>query len=329
MHYGGQWNDHFLTKEQMDNGIGNTDVVGVIVTYNRLALLKETVGAVMGQTHPLRKTIIIDNHSTDGTAEYLASLGGNKAIETVRLATNTGGAGGFAEGIRRAALCSPGWIWVMDDDTVPAPDAVERMVPFMGCSGVGFLNSKVVWTDGSLHLMNLPGRIDDEARRKAALERLGLGEGCGAEPIEGASFVSLFVRGSLPREIGLPYKEFFIWSDDAEYTERITRHGYAGLLVEGSVATHKTAENYAAAIDTVPAAAAWKLYYGERNQSFMRRERKGALAFFFSQLNALRLHARKIRRRKLPKDEERKLLAACRKGLLAGFTFRPRVEYID
>ena len=95
------------------------------------------------------------------------------------------------------------------------------------------------------------------------------------------------------------------------------------------MATHKTAENYAAAIDTVPAAAAWKLYYGERNQSFMRRERKGALAFFFSQLNALRLHARKIRRRKLPKDEERKLLAACRKGLLAGFTFRPRVEYID
>ena len=200
MHYGGQWNDHFLTKEQMDNGIGNTDVVGVIVTYNRLALLKETVGAVMGQTHPLRKTIIIDNHSTDGTAEYLASIGGNNAIETVRLATNTGGAGGFAEGIRRAALCSPGWIWVMDDDTVPAPDAVERMVPFMGCNGVGFLNSKVVWTDGSLHLMNLPGRIDDEARRKAALERLGLVEGCGAEPIEGASFVSLFVRGSLPRE---------------------------------------------------------------------------------------------------------------------------------
>lgn len=312
-----------------DREAGRPRVVGVIVTYNRLRLLKETVEAVTGQTCPPLKTVIIDNHSTDGTAGYLASLGGSQAIEAVSLPANTGGAGGFAEGIRRAARYGADWIWVMDDDTVPAPDAVERMLPFMRCGGVGFLNSKVVWTDGSLHRMNLPGYITDEARRKAVLGRLGMAEGCGAEPIDGASFVSLFIRGSLPREIGLPYKEFFIWSDDAEYTERITAHGYAGLLVEGSVATHKTAENYEASLDTVPAAAAWKLYYGERNQSFMRRRRKGALQFFFSQLNAMRLHARRIRKRGLPPDEERKLVAASRRGLLAGFTFSPKVEYIE
>lgn len=318
-----------VTTKRMDNTASKANVICVVVTYNRLALLKETIGAVLGQTCQPRHTIVIDNHSTDGTADYLASLAGDARIETVRMDRNTGGAGGFSEGIRRAALMRPDWIWVMDDDTVPSPDAVERMVPFMAVDGVGFLSSKVVWTDGSLHRMNLPGYMSDEAQRKAVMARLGLAPDCGAEPVAGASFVSLFIKGSLPWKIGLPYKEFFIWSDDAEYTERIVNSGYAGLLVDGSVALHKTAANYEASLDTVPAATAWKLYYGERNQSFMRRMRKGRVAFWLSQLNTLRLHAHKIRKRHLPKDEERALLAASRKGLLAGFTFCPKVERVE
>ncbi len=317
-----------MTETQTQKTSGKASVVCVIVTYNRLALLKETIAAVLGQTCPPRRTIVIDNHSTDGTDGYLATLHGRQGIEVVRLETNTGGAGGFAEGIRRAATLRPDWIWVMDDDTVPAPDAVERMQPFMGVGGVGFLCSRVVWTDGSLHRMNLPGRIGGEAERAATLARLSLAEGCGAEPVAGASFVSLFIKGEVPWKVGLPYKEFFIWSEDAEYTERIVGAGYAGLLVGGSVAVHKTKDNYDASLDTVPASAAWKLYYGERNQSFMRRRRKGGVAFFFSQLNALRLHARKIRKRGLPKDEELALLKASRRGLLAGFAFRPKIEYV-
>ena len=47
-------------------------VICVIVTYNRLELLKESVAAVMQQTYPLHRVVIVDNHSTDGTDNYLA-----------------------------------------------------------------------------------------------------------------------------------------------------------------------------------------------------------------------------------------------------------------
>ena len=43
----------------------------VIVTYNRLALLKECLAAIEKQTYPIHKVIVIDNCSTDGTKEYL------------------------------------------------------------------------------------------------------------------------------------------------------------------------------------------------------------------------------------------------------------------
>lgn len=43
----------------------------VIVTYNRLSLLKECIAAVKNQVLPFDNIIIIDNASSDGTVEYL------------------------------------------------------------------------------------------------------------------------------------------------------------------------------------------------------------------------------------------------------------------
>ncbi|OQJ74480.1 hypothetical protein BMS83_09665 [Leuconostoc pseudomesenteroides] len=49
-------------------------VSAAIVTYNRLDLLKESLGAVLGQTKYLNHVIVINNKSNDGTKEYLSSL---------------------------------------------------------------------------------------------------------------------------------------------------------------------------------------------------------------------------------------------------------------
>lgn len=43
----------------------------VVVTYNRLALLKECLDALDKQTYPIHKIVIVDNCSTDGTGAFL------------------------------------------------------------------------------------------------------------------------------------------------------------------------------------------------------------------------------------------------------------------
>ena len=46
----------------------------IIVTYNRLELLKECINCVLGQTVPFSRVCIVDNHSSDGrTARLLTS----------------------------------------------------------------------------------------------------------------------------------------------------------------------------------------------------------------------------------------------------------------
>ena len=88
-------------------------------------------------------------------------------------------------------------------------DALEKLMDQANSlsSNFGFLASKVLWTDGNLHNMNLIHPT------KAINESLSL--------IQQATFVSLLISSDTVRKVGLPIKEFFIWGDDIEYTRRI------------------------------------------------------------------------------------------------------------
>lgn len=67
----------------------------VVVTYNRLNLLKENIQALKAQTLQLHKIFIIDNCSTDGTREFLDSFSPDPHMEIIHLPENKGGAWGI------------------------------------------------------------------------------------------------------------------------------------------------------------------------------------------------------------------------------------------
>ena len=268
-------------------------IAAVVVTYNRLSLLKECLEAISLQTCKVNSIIVVNNASTDGTTEYLQQLD-DKQIVVKSLEKNIGGAGGFAEGIAIATKMNVDAIWIMDDDTIPQTDALEHLVYILNQhENTGFVNSKVVWTDGNIHQMNIPGYVHHD----------DLGGGLYA--IRSASFVSLLVPSKIVREVGLPYREFFIWVDDAEFTARIVKAGHKGYLTTSSVVVHKTATNYGASIKTATPEAAWKFYYYMRNGMFASRGEKPWIIWFFKNLNHLRLD---IHRTKNMAPELRSLL---------------------
>ena len=71
-----------------------------MVTHNRREMLRKCLWALAGQTAPLARVTVVDNASSDGTAEMVAAE--YPEVEVVRLSRNVGGAGGFHEGMRRA-----------------------------------------------------------------------------------------------------------------------------------------------------------------------------------------------------------------------------------
>ena len=212
-------------------------VCAVVVTRDRVRLLEECLAAVEGQTRRPDHVLVVDNASTDGTSDFVAR--DHPDARLIRLDRNEGGAGGFHEGLKHAAAGGWTWLWLMDDDTIPRPDALERLLEAParlenGAPEPVLLASKVVWTDGRVHPMN-PPRLD-----MGDMDAVVRGFELGVVPLRFCTFPSLLVRSDVPARHGLPRKEFFIWSDDIDFTARVLRHE-AGYFVPDSVAVHKTA----------------------------------------------------------------------------------------
>ena len=94
------------------------DIGVVIVTFNRLEKLKSALVHYHKQTKPFKYMLIIDNHSSDGTVEYLKKWEAteeNYQKYCIYLDENTGGAGGFYYGMEKAKTLSADWIWISDD----------------------------------------------------------------------------------------------------------------------------------------------------------------------------------------------------------------------
>ena len=295
----------------------------VVVTYNRLSLLKECLAALENQTYTLHKIIIIDNCSTDGTEAFLKNLPSDK-YHVVRTEQNIGGSGGFSLGLKTAVLAGCDYVWLMDDDTIPTPTALEELAKVASADrDAGFVCSQVNWTDGTPHVMNKAALIRDKQGNPLPLQEAGRN----AYRCSLCSFVSVLINTNAVYKVGLPIKEFFIWCDDLEYTLRISRADYPCYLAEKSIALHKTSANYAPSISEVPADFAWRFYYQARNRCYLKSlEVKNKFLFYLTVLNMYRVYRHRISHR--DKSERKAFLDAVKRGCKDGLSFHPKIEYL-
>lgn len=253
-------------------------ITAVVVTYNRLALLQECIGALREQRHRPADIVVINNSSTDGTAQWLSE----QPDLTTITQPNEGGASGFQRGINEGYRRGADWVWVMDDDTIATPDALEALVHAITASGdasgrpFGFFASKVIWTDGELHHRNKVAFN----RRLPPAESADWYRSHGLRPIVSSTFVSTIISRAAIREVGLPFKEFFIWWDDSEYTLRISSSGFRAALVPASVVLHKTPVNDTGNYFDDDSRNLWKHRYGLRNDLYVKRHYRGRGSFY-------------------------------------------------
>ncbi len=215
------------------NNTGNNRVCAALVTYNRLELLKGAIESIRKQDYPC-DILIVNNGSTDGTKQYLNSLSDICVINQ----DNTGGAGGFHTALRYIAERSYELAWVMDDDIIAHRECLSKMVEqydhlSINEEHIGFLCSKVENADGiSVNMPQIdyrPNITGYPSWNRHLVEGLLL--------VQSATFVSVLIPTSNIFKLGLPYKEFFIWGDDTEYTLRLSKE-YPSYQVGASRITH-------------------------------------------------------------------------------------------
>jgi rhamnopyranosyl-N-acetylglucosaminyl-diphospho-decaprenol beta-1,3/1,4-galactofuranosyltransferase len=226
-------------------------VAAVLVTYNRLADLKKCVDTLREQTRPLDAIFVINNGSTDGTDEWLAT----QPDLRVTTQANLGGAGGFATGLETAYQAGYTWLWCMDDDCLAAPDALANLLKSPNL-GPCIKNSMSVSVNSRDELAFFVDRPNQSYRKVSDMAGLDLIYGV-------ASFFNgTLVHSGVVKAIGVPDKNLFIWGDEVEYMTRAQKMGFPVVTVPSSVFYHPASFDR----DGIPWPAAWKQYYAVRNQ---------------------------------------------------------------
>lgn len=294
------------------------DVCAVVVTYNRLEKLKKCIDNIVHQDYSC-DVIVVDNNSTDGTENYIQTVYGNSDVVCyLNTGINLGGAGGFEYGIKAACKRGYKYLWIMDDDTWPSNNALSKLLEVdKKLNGEwGFLSSVAYWTGGGICKANI---------QKKSVFRFAGGDDYKRSytRVQFASFVSLLIKVSVVYDIGLPIGEYFIWTDDYEYTGRISNK-YNGYMVPGSIVEHAMTIHSKANIskDSIDRIDRYRYLY--RNDVHCYKQ-QGIAGWLYILLKNIYMAISVVIR----SQEKRMRLKVIVCGFFEGCKFRPSVNFLD
>jgi rhamnopyranosyl-N-acetylglucosaminyl-diphospho-decaprenol beta-1,3/1,4-galactofuranosyltransferase len=224
-------------------------IVAVVVTYNRLGLLKKCIAALQSQSRPVDKILIINNGSTDGTEDWL------KTQNDIEYFTqkNIGGAGGFSTAIQLGYKKGYEWIWCMDDDGAPKEDALEHLLDAEG-NELKLLNCAVInQEDKDSFVWNTGGY------KKLSEVHGNIIEGIG-HPFNGT-----LINRRIVERVGVPKAKFFLWGDETEYYYRIVKKNNIPVCTVTSSIHYHPASAFSFKQDW-DYKTAWKMYFYVRNR---------------------------------------------------------------
>lgn len=240
----------------------------VLVTYNRLDLLKKSLECINEHATSCKEIIIVDNNSTDETFSFLSEKfnlnnisiefdsvyqgnefyqgnWGEKKVTLIKLKENVGGSGGFYTGVKYFYDISDSeWMWGMDDDAFIQPNSFDELESAIKNNpGVNAFWSNCDCDESSYKYLSVNHWM----------------------------FVGFCINKKIISKVGLPVHDYFIYHDDSEYADRIIRHKFKILKIINSNISHAgfNGEYWQRSIFgknlSFPKMNDWKLYYCFRN----------------------------------------------------------------
>ena len=211
-------------------------VAVVIVNLNGGALLERALDAVSRQTVAPARVLVVDNASTDGSADRLEER--FAGVEVLRLAMNTGFAAANNLAVRAAADCD--WVALLNPDAFPEPAWLERLLDAAERRReYAFFGSRLLMADDpsrldgagdAYHVSGLAWRLDHglEAAGRA-LEETEVFSPCAA--------AALYRRDAFLAVGGFD-ESFFCYYEDNDLAFRLRLAGQRCLYVPGAVVHH-------------------------------------------------------------------------------------------
>ncbi len=233
----------------------------IIVSFNAHAhlvnCLESLRAAAPATPHDI---VVVDNASTDGSADAARAFSGVRVIE---LGRNAGFAAANNAGIRAS---SGDLVLLLNNDTVVPAGAIDRLVArLIRDAAVGIAGPRLVDGDGRaeisfgrmispLHearqkiigklydagVRSVVGRVERETRRE--------------QLVDWVSGACLLVRRTAAEDAGLLDERFFLYTEDVDFCHAVRRLGYRVLFTPSAEVVHLRGRSRASAPQAADAA---------------------------------------------------------------------------
>jgi len=229
----------------------------VVVAYNSGRDLATMLRSLAAQTYPRLETIVVDNHSTDGSIEALEPYW--PQVRFLRRPRN----GGFADAVNAGVEHAQGaWVGVLNADLELEPDAVAAWVErALASPGAGAVAAKMMLASHPRFINSIGNSIVRMAwGSDNFMGVLDEGQFDGVEEVWGACFGAVLLSREALDRVGPLDPEYFLYYEDLDWCYRARLAGYRVVTAPGCVIRHQFGGSVGQRHDT------WKLGLVVRNR---------------------------------------------------------------
>lgn len=215
----------------------NTSMVSIIVVnFNGMPHIEACISSVLGQTYSNFEVIVIDNHSTDGSLDYVRCRFPN--LKIVANERNLGYAGGINRGLKHT---TGEYIAPLNIDTEVDQNWLANMVRFLAENPkVGAVTPKtLLFHDrNKINTLGLNIHITGIGFARALNRESSKNTGHPFK-VAGVSGCSYLIRREILEQIGGINEECFMYYDDIDLSWVINLLGYDMYCIPDAIVYHK------------------------------------------------------------------------------------------
>ena len=246
----------------------NPRVFIVIVNWNGWQDTLACLRSLESLTYPNFDIIVVDNGSTNDSVQQFKEA--RPSLRLIQTGENLGFAGGNNVAIRTAMDEDAAYVWLLNNDTLVAPDALTALVNRSTSDAhPGVVGSKIYYASDPLRIWYAGGGFSRYGwTTHPGMNELDEGQFDVAGPTGYVTGCSLLASAQAIREVGLMSDDYFLYWEEVDWCARIAKAGRSVLYEPASIVWHKVSMSMGG--EHSPAKAR---YEGRNRVLFYRRNR--------------------------------------------------------